>query len=190
MPKNHKHHQYDPMVLYNIYFDFTDDGIPEEDIHVLSVEDTLYFRESWKQVYIQPYIHNAQIDPTDTFHNCPSCRGYSTKNYNSYNWHVFSGNLTPHRTVDTTFLCHFAIEEPSFLYMFEDCGLPVIRFSSKYAEIFADDNRDFYLFPDTCRWTYVSTHEQPWIGPFYSDIDILREAKDTGKRMSPKKGKR
>ena len=73
--------------------------------------------------------------------------------------------------------------------IWEECDYLGIRIKSKLLKkLDFDVSQDLYIFPDTLNWTFVSTHENGWFGPFYSDKKLKKPITSGSTQTRNKRG--
>jgi hypothetical protein len=151
-----------------------DNMVPVSSVVVLTQDETQKIRKEWREKYIRPFsekIKNTKM----TLHRGECCK----KNYksNGYNWHVFSFDIVPHREVKPDYLSKKKITDETVIMIWEECDSVGIRIeSNSLPKLNFNTFEDLYVFPENFRWTFVSTHENGWFGPYYTDDKIMKKA--------------
>ena len=118
-------------------------------ITTLTIEETSALRDSWRRVYARP-LGRA----TGVWH-----RG-------KYDWHVFSHRDTFALEREAARAAYHAQACKVLLVITDDKRRPGYRVVS--AEPVVPDEADAYVFPPDLAWTMVFTHEDGWLGPYFS----------------------
>ena len=122
----------------------------------ISRDDLQIYQEKWRKIYSRSLYKET---------------GEWT--LGNMDWHVFSFGHTPHLLGDSAwntyrkrcgkfFLVLPNLDEGDGYYC--ESNMP-LNLSMK--------GLDRYICPKDMSWTFVNTHEEDWIGPFYSDTEML-----------------
>jgi len=135
-------------------------------VNLLAKDETRRLRTKWEESYIQPFEKNVEGQRI-ILHRGACC--VKDAKSNGYNWHIFSYDLAPSKTVDVAYFQHNQVRQESVIVLWEDCDFIGIRISSALLkELNFDVPQDLYIFPDDISWTFVSTHENGPLGPYYA----------------------
>ncbi|MFO0568940.1 MAG: DUF4275 family protein [Polyangiaceae bacterium] len=115
----------------------------------LTVDETIALRDSWRRVYARPLK-----------------RTHGVWHRGKYDWHIFSQRDT------------YALEreEARAAYHAQLCNELLVIPNDKHRagyrvvthEPVVPDEEDVYIFPPDLAWTMVFTHEDGWLGPYFS----------------------
>jgi len=94
--------------------------------------------------------------------------------YDNIDWHVFSYEYTAHLTGDSARNKYREKCGSTYLVLPNLDEGKGYRCESIKPVNFSQKGIDLYICPEDMSWTFVNTHEEDWIGPFYSDKEMVK----------------
>ena len=100
-------------------------------------------------------------------------------------WHAFSWSFTRAESGQRALELYAAEPGAELVVLLEGYDRPSFRLSEGSPIDFSRCGMDLYVIPGSFDWTMVFTHEQPWIGPFFSRRIWTGGAEDSDRRGAP-----
>lgn len=93
--------------------------------------------------------------------------------HDDIDWHVFSHEHTAHVAGNKAWNKYREKCGNAYLILPNGNAGNGYRCESNKPANFSKRGIDLYICPEDMSWTFVNTHEEDWIGPFYSDKEMI-----------------
>ena len=121
--------------------------------------------DALKKRCIERYVKPDDFEQTDEI-----C--WSSEESRGFLWHIFSWELCDCVVGDDARAKYEHLRTPSYYAFFEEDDYCFHVNGGQLPDLSAiEDVQDTYIISESLSWIYAHTHEDGWIGPFYSSIE-------------------
>ena len=132
---------------------------------VMSRREVTTYMKQWFLEYLPPGADRKELES--------QC--LRNKEYGTYLWHMFTWGSLESEDKDHANICFDEMEKVKCVILLENHKLGfVLKDGSALTSEVLDPYQEVYVTAEDFSWTYVHTHEDGWIGPFFHRRNVQK----------------